>query len=198
MKRWKKRALAVLACTTGMASPAMAQTPFIGDIIIVPYNFCPAGYFEADGRLLSISEYDTLFALYGTTYGGDGVTTFALPDLRGRFSIHQGQGAGLSNYVIGEASGAETRTLTVNNLPAHTHVASLRASATEGDSTSPVNGWPALTAGLVYHTSTGANFMHSGTVEVGAAGGSQPIDSMAPFLTLRRCVAMFGIFPSQN
>lgn len=200
MKRRMKAALALLA---GVASatalaPATAQTPFIGDIITVPYTFCPVGYYEANGSLVAISENDTLYALYGTTYGGDGVTTFGLPDYRGRFGQSQFQGPGLSNYVIGQLGGNESVTLTTQNMPTHTHTALLKAHPYLGNSASPVNNFPAESSAAAYHTVEGANFFNAATVEVSTAGGSQPVAIQSPFLALRNCVAAFGIFPSQN
>lgn len=201
MKTWGKRALAVLACSTSVviATPSVAQNPFLGDIILVANNFCPRGYSDANGALLSIAQNSALFALYGTIYGGDGVTTFALPDLRGRFSVSQGQGPGLSNYVIGQASGTESTTLTVNNLPTHTHSASLHASPLNANATTPENNFPATSPGTnAYHTAAGANYFNAGTVQVVPQGSSQPVDIMPPFLGLRHCVAIEGIFPSRN
>ena len=98
-------------------------TPYIGEIRLVGFNFAPRGWMACNGQLLSIATYSALFSLLGTTYGGDGITTFALPDLRSRIPVHQGQGPGLSNYVIGQMSGTESVTLTQNQIPAHTHQA---------------------------------------------------------------------------
>ncbi|MDO9369835.1 MAG: tail fiber protein [Sphingopyxis sp.] len=201
MKRWVRRALATLACSTGVAvaAPSMAQTPYIGDIILVPYNFCPRNYVEADGRLQSIAQNTALFSLYGTNYGGDGQTTFAIPDLRGRFSNSAGQGPGLSNYVIGQKAGTESTTLTSNNLPPHTHAGALRAAALNANATTPGNNFPAVSPGIsAYQTAAGANYFNAAMAQVSPSGGNQPVDIMPPFLALRPCVALFGIFPSRN
>ena len=101
--------------------PAMAQEPLIGEIKLVGFTYCPRGWTDADGQLLSITDNAALFSLYGTTYGGDGRTTFALPDLRGRVPLHQGTGAGLSTYTMGQLGGAETVTLTTSQMPVHNH-----------------------------------------------------------------------------
>src|SRR5437016_6623328 len=97
------------------------SSPYVGQLLLVPYNFAPVGWALCNGQLLAIAENDTLFTLIGTTYGGDGVTTFALPDLQSRVPIHQGQGPGSSNYVIGQNGGSETITLTSNQMPVHSH-----------------------------------------------------------------------------
>src|SRR5436190_1728199 len=141
------------------------SSPYVGEIILVGFNFAPVGYAFCDGQLMPISENETLFQLIGTTYGGDGQTTFALPDLRGRTPIGTGQGPGLSNYVIGEAIGSEGVTVTVSQMPAHTHTidasgltATERVKSGAGNQLSPVGNvlavdatapftTPALTAG---------------------------------------------------
>lgn len=200
MKGWTKRALAALAVTTSAiaAAPAQAQDYLIGDIVTVGFTFCPRGFLEADGRLLAISTNTALFSLYGTTYGGNGQTTFALPDLRGRFAVNNGQGPGLSPKTLGEVAGTESVTLTSLNLPAHIHAGLLKAYPYLGNSNSPVGNFPATGTLNAYQTTNGANFFNGATVEVGPAGSSQPVEIQSPFLTLRHCVAVEGIFPSRN
>ena len=127
------------------------SSPYIGQIILVGFNFAPQGWAFCNGALLAISEQETLFNLIGTTYGGDGQTTFALPDLRGRVPVHVGQGPGLSSYVIGQAAGVENVTLNVNQLPQHAHVVSPAASSGEQTSNRPDNNFPAV--GGYYATS---------------------------------------------
>lgn len=163
------------------AQTAYAQEPFIGEIRPVGFTFCPRGWAEADGQLLAITNYEALFSLYGTIYGGDGRTTFGLPDLRGRAAIHTGQGPGLSDYSIGEKGGAETVLLTEQQMPVHNH------SFTELTNN---NG---ATPGLVVRT--GGGEQPTPTTE---AGGSQAHENRPPFLTIRYCVALVGIYPSRN
>lgn len=167
--------------------------PFIGEIKLVPYTFAPQGYAFCNGQLLPIAQNDTLFTLIGTTYGGDGTTTFGLPDLRGRSAIHQGQGPGLSPYVIGQLAGVENVTLTTGQLPQHTHDPIL-AGVGGNDVNSPLGARPASGGPAMYAAVTGL-----GTVmPLPAAGGSQPHDNMAPYLALHWVISLFGIFPSQN
>jgi microcystin-dependent protein len=136
-----------------------------------------------------------LFALIGTMYGGDGQTTFGLPDLRSRVPVGTGQGAGLSSYTIGELVGVETVTLTANQLPAHQHVYSPAASQVEPTSTRPDNNYPALGGYYATTTSSGAPM---GAPTLTAAGGSQPHSNLQPFLGINFAISLFGIFPSQN
>jgi len=171
------------------------SSPFVGQIAIVGFNFAPVGWAFCDGTLLPISEYETLFNLIGTTFGGDGQTTFALPDLRGRVPVHVGQGSGLQSYQIGESFGVETVTLNVNQIPSHTHAFSPGASSAEETTNRPNNAYPS--AGGYYSTSptTGVT-MPAPTVA--NAGGSQPHTNIQPYLALNFIISLFGVFPSQN
>jgi microcystin-dependent protein len=190
------------------------SSPYIGEVILVGFNFAPTGWAMCNGQLMSIAENDALFNLIGTTYGGDGQTTFALPDLRGRVPISQGQGAGLSNYAIGESGGAETVTITVAQTPQHAHTidpATLTATAKckngLGNQQTPVGNVLAVEAAdasLPYgnaapnaNMSSGAVTL-SGTVTAGASGGSQPHDNLQPHLVMNYCISLFGVFPSQS
>lgn len=166
--------------------------PFIGQLIWVPYNFCPRGWTEAGGQIMSIAQNTALFSLLGTTYGGNGQTTFGLPDLRGRVSIGQGQGPGLSPYVIGQQAGAETTTLTVSNMPSHSH--QLNAVTGVAGKTTPTGNFLAASGS---YRSTG-NGTALSAQSVGSTGGSQPFSNIQPYLTLRPCIALEGIFPSRN
>ena len=180
-----------LLAALAMAMPAHAQSdqPFIGQIDIVAFNFAPVGWHVCDGSLLPISENDALFTLIGTTYGGDGETTFALPDLRGRMAIHQGLG-----HVIGESAGEETVTLTLNQIPAHSHAVLAGAAA---DSLSPSGTtWGSSPTNLF--SSTGANPVKMSGATIGSAGGGQPHDNIPPYLTVNFIISLFGVFPSQN
>jgi len=168
--------------------------PYVGEIRMFGGNFAPAGWMFCAGQLLAISEYETLFQLIGTTYGGDGESTFALPDLRGRVPVHQGQGAGLSNYIIGQNGGVETVTLTQNQMPGHTHTP---AASNTGASDNPANNfWANTTTGKPYTAAPPVVQMNAGTM--GPAGGSQPHDNMIPFLCVSYIISLFGIFPSPS
>lgn len=167
----------------------MAQ-PYIGEIRMFAGNFAPAGWMFCAGQLLPISENETLFQLIGTTYGGDGESTFALPDLRGRLPLHQGNG-----FILAETGGVESITLTVQQIPAHSHGAlSTTGSAT---STSPANNVPARTASAFvfpYGTDNPTTPLHANAIA--PAGGSQPHENFQPYLCVNFIISLFGIFPS--
>lgn len=168
--------------------------PFLGLISMFAGNFAIRGFAFCNGQLLPISQNDALFALLGTTYGGDGQTTFALPDLRGRIPVHQGQGQGLSSYVLGQNGGTETVTLTSTQMPTHTHPA--QGNAGDGSQTSPTNNFWGLAADTRYSTTLPAAPMSGNAL--GIVGGSQPHENMLPFLCINFIIALEGIFPSQN
>jgi microcystin-dependent protein len=166
--------------------------PFIGEIRMFGGNFAPAGWAFCDGQLMPISENDALFILIGTTYGGDGQTTFALPDLRSRLPMHMGQGPGLSARTIGEQGGVESVTLTVNQIPSHNHAP--RAVSGNGNQSTPQNGvWAGVTTSI--YTSNAPNLAMNNTL-VNIAGGSQPHDNMMPYLAISFIISLFGIFPT--
>jgi microcystin-dependent protein len=174
--------------------------PFLGQIQAFGFNFAPRGWAMCNGQLMSISQNTALFSLLGTFYGGDGVTTFGLPDLRGRVAVHQGQGPGLSPYVIGQAAGTENVTLLQSQMPAHTHIPN--ASSNSADQASPAGAiWAAPLdsqggAGTGY-TKTAANTTMAPNA-LGIAGGSQPVSIIEPYLCVTFCIATQGIFPSRN
>lgn len=169
--------------------------PFIGELALFGFNFAPVGWAQCNGQLLSIAQNTALFALLGTQYGGNGQTTFALPDLRGRVPINQGQGPGLSNYTIGQLGGEESHTLISNEMPAHNHVANV--SSALGTSDSPNGGYPAKNpAGIPAWAPTTNGAFNPG--QIGLAGGSQPHNNMQPYLTLNWCIALQGVFPSRS
>ena len=170
------------------------SNPFVGEIRLFGGNFAPAGWAICNGSLLAISEFETLFNLIGTTYGGDGESTFSLPDLRGRVPVHQGQGPGLSPYTIGESGGAETVTLTSGQMPAHTHP--LRAASSPASAAVGPTGVLAATSVNAYGSGVPNMAMNAGAVV--AAGGSAPHENMAPFLGVNYIISLFGIFPSQS
>lgn len=176
------------------------SNPFVGEIRLFGGNFAPVNWQFCDGRLLSISEFSTLYNLIGTTYGGDGVQTFGLPDLRSRVPIHWGTGLGLSTYVIGQQSGVETVTLTQQQLPQHTHSWPVSTASAGGKlpigqqlGVASVNAYQsALPAAALYESSGG------GAQALTNVGGSQPHDNLMPYLAVTYIISLFGVYPSQN
>lgn len=168
----------------------MAQ-PYVGEIRMFAGNFAPAGWMFCDGQLLPISENETLFQLIGTTYGGDGQSTFALPDLRGRIPIHQGNG-----FILAETGGAEEITLTVSQIPAHSHP--FLASTSAGTSPNPQNSVVSQTDGTIslYIADPPNVNMNAGAIS--SVGGSQPHTNFQPYLCVDFIISLFGIFPSPN
>ena len=207
----------VLALTAGLTciftnpTPTKAE-PYVGQIMQIGFNFCPRNWTLANGQLLSISSNDALFSLYGTIYGGDGRTTFGLPDLRGRAPLHAVQGSGLSPRTLGQKSGAESVVLGVFNLPAHTHtatdsvVSALNANGSAAGSTSPAGTAlaapgtaPIYSRGGLPDTAMAANSVTTTvTTTLGNTGGSLPVNLMQPYLSTYFCVALFGIYPSRS
>jgi microcystin-dependent protein len=166
----------------------MAQ-PYVGEIRMFAGNFAPAGWMFCEGQLLPISEYETLFQLIGTTYGGDGQSTFALPDLRGRIPIHSGNG-----FILAETGGAEEITLTVNQIPSHTHA--LMGSSSVAQSANPANNTMAApTTFDVYRQETDPTANMAANA-VSPTGGSQPHTNFQPYLCVDFIISLFGIFPS--
>jgi microcystin-dependent protein len=174
----------------------MAQ-PYIGEIRLFGGTFAPYGWSFCNGASLPISQNDALYNLIGTTYGGDGVQTFQLPNMQSRVPVHQGQGAGTSNYVLGQLGGAETVTLNANQLPSHTHVAMGSAGASQ---TNPAgNSWGNNSGTLPKSFAPGTsanNTMNAGSM--GMTGGGQPHDNLLPFLVVSFIIALQGVYPTQN
>lgn len=169
----------------------MAQ-PYVGEIRMFAGNFAPAGWMFCSGQLLPISEYETLFNLIGTTYGGDGQSTFALPDLRGRLPIHFGNG-----FTLAETGGVEQVTLTVPQIPAHSHP--FLASNSPASSTSPVNQLPATTpSATITPYGTDAPTVPLSPSSISSVGGNQPHTNFQPYLCVDFIISLFGIFPSQS
>jgi microcystin-dependent protein len=166
--------------------------PFLGQIILVPYNFAPQGWALCNGQLLSIAQNTALFSLLGTSFGGDGQTTFALPDLRGRVPISSGQAPGLQNYNLGQVGGEETVTLTGNQVGAHSHLVNVNSN--HFNSKEPGNNF--LAEGGHFQSAADGSTMNPGMIANG--GGSQPHDNMQPYLGLNYCIALQGIFPSRS
>jgi microcystin-dependent protein len=170
--------------------------PYIGEIRMFGGSFAPANWAFCQGQILPISGNDTLFALIGTTYGGDGQQNFALPNLSGRVPVHQGQGPGISQqYTIGELAGVEQVTLTAQQMPVHTHAAT--CSTGPGNQTNPDGAVPGDSASVqIYYEDIPDSNFRAGNIQ--PAGGSQPHENMQPFLVLTYIISLFGIFPSQN
>lgn len=180
---------------------------YIGQIFMGGWNFAPRGSSYCDGQLLAISQNTALFSLYGTTFGGDGRTTFGLPDLRGRFAMHKGSGPGLTPRTQGAKFGAQTHTLITTQMPAHNHLAVASGGLTigggKGATTDPSGTYlgEASSTDPVYRTSAGAGNTAGGegiNIQVGQTGGNQPFDIMNPTQVITYCVALVGIFPSRN
>jgi microcystin-dependent protein len=168
-------------------------SPYVGEIRMFAGNFAPAGWAFCQGQLMPISENDTLFQLIGTTYGGDGQETFALPDLQGRVPIHYGTASSGSSYQIGESLGVEQVTLTVNQIPVHNHT--VNAAAAAGTQASPAGNFPAASTAVALYNSNAPNVsMYAGSLQSG--GGSQPHDNMQPFVCVTFIISLFGIYPS--
>ena len=193
-----------LAAATMLAAPVPAQAqadPLLGQMMAFGGNFCPRGWGEANGALLPISSNTALFSLLGTIYGGDGRTTFALPDLRARAPVGYGNGPGIGNYAQGQRGGSTSFTLTVNEMPSHTHTGTVRASPNAGDTNQPVRNTIALAptgTNAFLDNDPPTNAMHPNTLDVFPAGGSQPVQKVSPFLAVRWCVALVGVYPSRN
>lgn len=196
------RTLPALALLGSLAATPTAQAtcstdPMVGSMCLVAFNFCPRGYLEANGALLPISQYMLLFALVGTTYGGNGQTNFALPDLRGRVPVGMGQGPGLSPVNLGDRAGSEAVTLTIGQLPAHSHGVTVRGSSAIGTTDSPAGAVPARLPRANNYASSGGDAMNPAMVSINTAGGSQPFSVRDPYLGVRYCIATEGIFPTR-
>jgi len=173
--------------------------PYIGDIRLFAGSFAPAGWILCNGTLLSISEYDVVFAIIGTTYGGDGVTTFAVPDLRGRLPVGQGNGPGLTPRVLGQSFGSESVTLLSTQIPSHTHT--LMASTAAATASSPAANVFAHSGTDSIYTplpTTGPQPQTLNAASVQSAGGTQPHDNVMPTTAINYIMCLAGIFPSHN
>ena len=166
------------------------SSPFIGEIRMFGGNFAPVGWAFCNGALIPISENDALFTLIGTTYGGDGQETFALPNLQSRVPVHVGPG-----FALGESGGTESVTLTVSQIPAHSHVPQCLAGA--GNQNKPDGGVWASSSPATYYASA-APSVTMDPAAIGSSGGSQPHDNMVPFLVINFILSLFGVFPSQT
>lgn len=169
--------------------------PFVAEIRIFPFNFAPKGWAWCDGQLLPLSQNTALFSLLGTTYGGDGKSNFALPDLQGRAPMHPGQGPGLSLHDLGETGGSETVTLLESEIPAHTHA--LKGSLNPADSPNPAGAFMAGPGNDNIYA-TPANLVSMAPQALAPAGGSQPHNNLQPYLTFYFNIALQGVFPPRG
>lgn len=192
LKRSSIFLMAVLLMTFVPVAFGQATGPFVGQLMIVGFNFAPSGWAECNGQLLSISQNTALFSLLGTMYGGDGKTTFALPNLNGSIAIGAGQGPGLSLYDEGQSGGESSVTLSVNEIPAHSHT--IRADDALGTSSDLTGNLPAWSVeGVPQYSNSAGALMNSGALAV--AGGNQPHNNMMPYLGLKFIIALQGIYP---
>lgn len=203
-----------LACFA-MVGTAQAENPYVGEIKSFGFNFCPRGWAALDGQLMPISSNDALYSLLGTQFGGDGVNSFGLPDMRGRVPLHNGSGPGLTPRRIGEKSGTETEVQTVATMPAHTHrVIEQSNDKLVGSSDATTQNSPAghylgeFTNGFNAYTKTSGSglsamgprsvYVDTSNVTVAPTGGGQQQTNMAPFLVTKYCISLFGVYPSRS
>jgi len=174
------------------------SAPFVAEIKIFACNFAPTGWAVCNGQLQPISQNTALFSLLGTFYGGDGKSTFALPDLQGSAPMHQGQGQGLSNRFLGEQSGTETITLLQTEMPVHAHTLQGSIDPAEVHEPAPTRALAKSSGGNSYQTTTNANLVSMDYQSLSVTGGSQPHNNMQPYLVLNFCIALQGVFPARN
>ncbi|WP_025587038.1 phage tail protein [Sphingomonas sp. UNC305MFCol5.2] len=170
--------------------------PFVAEIRVFPFNFPPTGWAFCNGQLLPISQNTALFSLLGTTYGGDGKSTFALPDLEGSVPMHPGQGPGLSLYDLGQTGGSENVTLLQSEIPGHNH-SLMTASGDPAESNDPTNNVLGRSNLFVYSTTLTPLVQMAAPQALGPAGGGLPHNNMMPYLTLSFCIALQGVFPAR-
>lgn len=172
--------------------------PFVAEIRIFPFNFAPRGWAFCDGQILPLSQNTALFSLLGTTYGGDGKSTFALPDLQGRAPMHPGQGPGLSLHDLGETGGSETVSLLESEIPSHSHALMAEiVDAADNHAPSSAKSLGPSSGGLAYRGDT-ANLVSLSDSALAPAGGDQPHNNLMPYLTLNFCIALQGVFPPRG
>ncbi len=178
----------------------MATEPYIGEIIMGGFNFAPQSYAFCNGQILPISQNTALFAILGTTYGGNGTTTFALPNLQGRVAVGFGSGPGLSSYSLGQMSGVENVTLTNTEIPAHNHL--VNSNSGDGTSSTPINNFfagPSADRDLAaYNAATTGGTVNMNVNATGITGSSLPHNNIMPYQVINFCIALQGVFPSRN
>ena len=194
------RLSALIGGLTFLMSPlpsAAASDPFIGEVMCGGWNFAPQGFLEMNGQLLAISNYDALFSLIGTTFGGDGQTTFALPDMRSRVIVGVGQGPGLSPRVLGEQGGSESETMTTAKMPTHTHGVAPPASVADATGKTPAGAVAASKARTTLYAPGPGDVAMQGA-QTSSVGGSAALENRQPTLAVKCVIAVIGIYPSQN
>lgn len=193
-------ALTLTVLSTAAPAYADADDAHLGEIMLVGFNFCPRGWATLNGQVLQINQNQSLYSLLGTTYGGDGRTTFQLPDMRSRTPVHYGSGPGLSTYTLGQKGGAESNTMNATQLPPHTHRAGIRTVIEAPDTALPGGASFTRTPANAYRRGTTpiSRFMNPETIYVEPTGLNQPITNIQPVQTLNYCMATQGIFPSRN
>jgi microcystin-dependent protein len=172
--------------------------PFVAEIRIFPFNFAPKGWAFCDGQLLPLSQNTALFSLLGTTYGGNGKSNFALPNMQGNAPMHPGQGPGLSLHDLGETGGTETVTLLESEIPSHPHTLRGNFNTADINDPSPARSLARSGTGFLYQSNTSANLVMMSPNALALAGGDQPHNNMQPFLTLNFCIALQGVFPPRS
>ena len=173
--------------------------PFVAEIRIFPFNFAPTGWAFCNGQLMPISQNTALFSLLGTTYGGDGKSTFALPDMQGNAPMHPGQGPGLSLHDLGETGGSDTVTLLETEIPAHSHfMRAHNADQADAQNPSPNTSLAQSANGFAYQTNAGQNLTPLNFAALTPAGGDLPHNNLMPYLTLNFCIALQGVFPPRS
>ncbi len=187
--------ITIVVMLLSLTTKIQAQEQFLGEIRIFPYNFAPRGWLPCNGQLLSIASNTALFSLIGTTYGGNGATTFALPDLRGRMPLGNGSGPGVSNKTLGEIGGTETVTILTTQMPAHTHTVNAQTAA--GNTNVPTGNILGNAGGFDNDFSNTAPNTTMNANMVSTTGGNQPVSIMQPYLVIGYYIAIEGIFPSR-
>jgi len=172
--------------------------PFVAEIRIFPFNFAPKGWAWCDGQLIPLSQNTALFSLLGTTYGGNGKSNFALPDLQGRVPMHPGQGPGLSLHDLGETGGSETVTLLESEMPAHAHTMQANAAAADLQGPDPARVLARASGASAYQSNSSANLVAMAREALSPAGGDQPHNNLQPYVTFYFCIALQGVYPPRT
>jgi microcystin-dependent protein len=174
------------------------SNPFVAEIRIFPFNFAPTGWAFCDGQILPLSQNTALFSLLGTTYGGDGKSNFALPNMQGNAPMHPGQGPGLSLHDLGETGGSDTVTLLESEIPSHSHALMAVNNVPLVNNPTPSTGIARSVGGDLYQTTTNSSIVQMSDNTVAPAGGDQPHNNLMPYLTLNFCIALQGVFPPRT